>query len=178
MLRTSQIGEAQCEVKNMEKAKAMQMLDIDGLQRVFEEMHKYIAEKVTKNRARQIKHHNKKTNLIVPDFGLWDFVLVRRAQNKRHKQSVRWIGPRRAVNVVGELVYDVENVITNKVEGVHASRLLTYRADFDGKSCFPRSSETYRTQRDEVRARGLVCWYRRQQKGWVFSAGDVAGLTG
>ena len=68
MLRTSQIGEAQCEVKNMEKAKAMQMLDIDALLRVFAEMHKYVSEKVKKNLARQIKHHNKKTNLIVPDF--------------------------------------------------------------------------------------------------------------
>ena len=137
MLRTSQIGEAQCEVKNMEKAKAMQMLDIDGLRRVFAEMHKYVAEKFTKNRARQIKHHNKKTNLIVPDFGLGDFVLVRRAQNKGHKQSFRWVGPRRVVKVVVELVCDVEDVITNEVERVHASRLLTYRADFDGKVVSP-----------------------------------------
>ena len=137
MLQTSQIGEAQCEVKNIEKPKAMQMLDIDGLQRVFEEMHKYVAEKVTKNRARQIKHYNKKTNLIVPEFGLGDFVLVRRAQNKGHKQSFRWVGPWRVVNVIGELVYDVENVITNEMERVHASRLLTYRADFDGKVVSP-----------------------------------------
>ena len=115
----------------------MQMLDIDGLQRVFAEMHKYVAEKVTKNHARQIKHQNKKTNLIVPDFGLGDFVRVRRAQNKGHKQSFRWVGPRRVVKVVGDLVYDVENVITNEVERVHASRLLTYRADFDGNVVSP-----------------------------------------
>ena len=82
MIQTSPIGEAQCEVKNMEKAKAMQMLGIDGLQRVFEEMHKYVAEMVRKNRARQVEHHKKKTDLIVPDFGLGDFVLVRRAQKK------------------------------------------------------------------------------------------------
>ena len=94
MLRTSQIGDAQCEVKNMEKAKAMEMLEIDGLQTLFAEMHKDVAKKVTKNRARQIKHHDKKMNLIVPEFGLGDFVLVRRAQNKGQNESFQRVRTR------------------------------------------------------------------------------------
>ena len=35
------------------------------------------------------------------------------------------------------MVYDAEKVITNEVERVHASRLLTYPADFDGKVVSP-----------------------------------------
>ena len=64
-------------------------------------------------------------------------MLVRQAQSKGHKQSFRWMGPRRVVQVVGELVYDVENVITNAVERVHPSRLLKYCTDFDRKFVSP-----------------------------------------
>ena len=100
-------------------------------------MHKDVTEKVTKNRARQIKHHNKKTNLIVPDFRNGDFMLVRWVQRKGHEQSFRCVGLRGVVQIVRVQIYDVENVITNAGERVHASRLLTYRAEFDGKVVSP-----------------------------------------
>lgn len=133
MLQTSQIGEAKHEVKNMKKVRAVQILDIDVMRSLFDAMHNDVSQKKTKNRERQITYHNKKTNLIVPSFRIGDFVLVPRAQNKGHKQSFRWKGPRRIVAIVGELVYDVENIITNGIERVHATRLLQYRADMDGK---------------------------------------------
>ena len=66
----------------MKTAKVLQILDNDGLQTVFAEMHKDVAKKVTKNAVRQIRNRKKKTNPTLSEFGLGDFVLVRRAQKK------------------------------------------------------------------------------------------------
>ena len=109
--------------------RAIQVLEIERLQNVFDQMHKVVAGKVSKNRTRQIQQHNKRTNLVAPNFSVGDFVLVRRAQDKGHKQTFRWLGPRRVVNIVGELVYDIEKIVTGDVERVHAARLITYRAN-------------------------------------------------
>ena len=115
--------------KTLTMLRAIQVLEIERLQNVFDQMHKVVAGKVSKNRTRQIQQHNKITNLVAPNFSVRDFVLVRRAQDKGHKQTFRWLGPRRVVKIVGELVYDIENIVTGDVERVHAARLITYRAN-------------------------------------------------
>ena len=135
MLHTDQIG-AGVEIATISlgKARALQVLDIELLQGAFDIMHNDVAEKVSSNRARQIKHHNKKTNLIQTNYSIGDFVLVRRAQNKGYKQAFHCVGPRRITAIVGDMVYDVENVLTHVVERVHAARPLLYRADSDVNS--------------------------------------------
>lgn len=70
-----------------------------------------------------------------------DFVLIRRAQDKGHKQSFRRIGPPRVVKVVGELVSDVEIILLKKIERVHAARIILYRSDMDGKEVPPELLE-------------------------------------
>ena len=44
-----------------------------------------------------------------------------------------WRGPRRICDVRSDWVYEVQNLITDKKEVVHARRLLLYRGDMDGK---------------------------------------------
>lgn len=95
-------------------------------------MHKSTNEKVSKGRERKIKEHNKKMNIISQRFSLDDFLLIREAQNKGNKLSHRWIGPRRITKIQGELVYEVENMVTGKFESVHSSRIRLYRSSAEG----------------------------------------------
>ena len=123
---------------SLERTRAIQLMKIESLQISFDNMHTEVNEKVTANRKKQIAHHNRKTNIITPDFSVGDFVLIRCAQDKGHKQSFRWIGPRQIVSVVGDVVYDVKNLVDGKVERVHAARLMKCRP---GMECISVSRE-------------------------------------
>jgi len=128
------IGTKRFKEKSLTKARLMQVLEINVLQEAFDKMHKTTAEKVKKNRERKIQDHNKKTNIVSHRFNIGDFVLIRRPQDKGHKLSCRWIGPRRITKVLGDLVYETENMVTGKHETVHAARIISYRASAEGWS--------------------------------------------
>ena len=66
------------------------------------------------------------------NFEVGDFVLVRKAQNKGHKLSFRWRGPRRITRVIADTVYEVTSLFDEHSEVVHAARLIKYRSDLDG----------------------------------------------
>jgi len=127
------IGTKRFKEKSLTKARLMQVLEINVLQEAFDKMHKTTAEKVKKNRERKIQDHNKKTNIVSHRFNIGDFVLIRRPQDKGHKLSCRWIGPRRITKVLGDLVYETENMVTGKHETVHAARIISYRASAEGQ---------------------------------------------
>lgn len=78
----------------LETIRVRQMVRIGSLQASIENMHKDVHEKVTRNRLRHIERHNADTRVNSSTFDVGDFVLVRRAQNKGHKLSFRWKGPR------------------------------------------------------------------------------------
>lgn len=94
-------------------------------------MHLIICIRKQPRRSREIAS-NKKTNIIAHKFNIGDFVVVRRAQDKGHKLSYRWTGPRRITKIIGELVYETENMVNGKLETVHAARILPYRSNIDG----------------------------------------------
>jgi len=125
------------ECYSLERVRAEQVARIDKLQTSLLEMHKDVAHHVGKNRQRQLRSHNKKTNVVQPNFHVGDFVLVRRAQDRGHKLNFRWIGPRRITNVVSELVYDVTKLDGSGTERVHAARLKTYRARAENEYVSP-----------------------------------------
>ena len=107
--------------------KALQLLQVEELQKAFYYMHKEVYERVTKNRLKEISWHNSKTNVISPKFEVGDFVLVRRGAKSGHKLTFRWVGPRRIVEAINSVVFKVKNLTGDKIEQVHASRLLPYR---------------------------------------------------
>ncbi len=77
--------------------------------------------------------HNRKANIVSPNFTNRDFVLVRRAIDKGHKLSSRWLGPRKIARVINNLVYEVSKLEGSNPEHVHASRLLLYREGLAGE---------------------------------------------
>lgn len=99
----------------------------------MKKIHNDAAERVAKNRVKQIAQDNKKTNVVTLNFEVWDFILVDRAQHNGHKQSFRWVGARRIVDVVGECALYVEQMLKKIEERIHAARLILFRADKDGK---------------------------------------------
>jgi len=119
--------------KNITEARAIQLLSIINLQESLDNIHRKVGERLTKNRKRDIKHHNQKTNIIYPNFNIGDLVLIRCASEKGHKLKFKWKGPRRVMGSIHEMVYLIQDLITQKQEQVHATRMVIYRADWVGK---------------------------------------------
>lgn len=113
---------------SLDRVRALQVMNIELLQIGFDAMHNNVRDKVAKNRR------NKKTNLVPPNFSWGDFVLVRSSQDKGHKLSFRWLGPKKITGVVSGMVYDVTSLMTNKTDRVHAARMMLYRAQVDGST--------------------------------------------
>lgn len=130
-------GNDDTRIFSVGRARTMQVIEIERLQSALDNMHKDVAQRVARNRKKHIDEHNRKTNLILPDFKLGDFVLVRKAGKVGHKMSFRWVGPRRVVRALGELVYEVEDLLKGERTTVHAARLLPYRAALRGEEVSP-----------------------------------------
>lgn len=124
---TRSAGEPQ-KMRTIERVRATQVMQIDELQEKMDDMHKSVSESVSKLRARQIRAHNQKTNVITPNFTPGDVVLVRSPQGKGLKLRFRWIGPRRVVGPVSDLVYDVSKLDCTAIERIHSARMRLYRA--------------------------------------------------
>ena len=117
----------------IDQIRAQQILKIDEMQVSLDNMHKDVGKRVANARKKQIAHHNKKTNIISHQFNIGDFVLIRTAQDRSHKLSFRWRGPQRISRIIGDAVYEVENLFNGEVDTVHASRIILYRDDLNGK---------------------------------------------
>ncbi len=127
--------EPKTQAKSLTVVRAEQLVCINDLQCTFDDMHKEVHRRVSENLQKKIAYHNKQTNLVVPNFCVGDFVLVRRAQDtKGHKFQFRWLGPLRITRVIGDTVYDVSGLLDEKLEVVHAARLQLYRSHLDGTS--------------------------------------------
>ncbi len=94
-----------------------------------------------KNRARVIALHNKKTNLVTPNFTVGDFVVVRRAQDRGHKLRFKWTEPRRITGVLSDLVYEISGLVEDKIEIFHASRILLYKPALDNATVSERTMQ-------------------------------------
>lgn len=81
-------------LKSFVEAQAMRLSNISDLQYSFEEMHREVAAKCNKDRQRQIDADNRATQVVNPNFEVWDLVLVRRATDAGHKLKFRWTGHR------------------------------------------------------------------------------------
>lgn len=93
---------------------AHSILKIAQLQKAFENMHKSVTGLVSKSKARNIRFHNKKTNIQEVNYEVGGYVLVRRSKNDGHKISFIWSGPKRITHAKSSLVYEVENIVDGK----------------------------------------------------------------
>ena len=119
--------------KTIDRARALQLIRIEELQKTLDEVHKDVQHAVSLRRERAIAAHNKATNIISPFFTVGDFVLVRRAVDRGHKLQFRRSGPSRVTSVHGDLVYGVTSLRGGKIERGHCARLLKYRDSLLGK---------------------------------------------
>lgn len=61
-------------------------------------------------------------------------MLVLRAHNNGNEQSFTWIEPRLITKVVCELVYELQELVNDRMEQVPAVRLRLYSAEMNGKN--------------------------------------------
>eukprot|EP00171_Calliarthron_tuberculosum_P004595 IDg4595t1 len=131
LLRALPLGEFN-HCPTLDEVRARQVMRIDAVQDALDDMHRDVLGRVDARRKRSITDHNRRTGVQPVNFGRGDFVLVRRAVDRGHKLSYRWTGPRRVLTEVSPLVFEVEDLLTKRVERAHARRLMLYRADMDG----------------------------------------------
>lgn len=77
------------------------------------------------HRKRNENYIKGKYDPVMPHIEVGDFVMVSVAHDVE-KLSSRWHGPYRITDIQTEYVYEVENIVTNKKEDVHLSRLLKW----------------------------------------------------
>ena len=116
-----------------DELRVKQLVSIGQTQQVLNNIHCEVAGLTSSSRRRLIEQHNRKTNVQPVNYTIGDFVLVRRSNTGRHKLAFVWQGPQRVTAAKSELVYEVESLVSGKVEIVHARRLRLYRAGMDGK---------------------------------------------
>jgi hypothetical protein len=90
------------------------------------ELHKNVARIAARLRDRKRERINKDRKKNYPNFIRGDFVLVGILNKSKQKLKARWTGPRRITEVLNDWVYEVEDLITQKKEKVHAERLKFY----------------------------------------------------
>jgi hypothetical protein len=66
-----------------------------------------------------------RSRLQAPDFEIGDYVL-QLSRDRRHKLQMKWLGPRRVVDTVNDLVYVIEDLLTSERSVAHATRLKFY----------------------------------------------------
>ena len=87
-------------------------------------MHKEVLEKTSKKREAAIRSHNRKTNVKEVNFTVGDYVLkgILRRQ-KGSKLALKWNGAYRVNESRQHNIFSIEDLLTGKVEEVHARRL-------------------------------------------------------
>jgi len=140
----TEIGDSK-ESVTIEKARAIQVTNIERVHIALDEMHKDVSKRTSRNRQKHIDAHNQKTGIISPNFNVGDFVIVRTSVDKGHKLNYKWVGPRRITAVLNELVYEVTKLDGTKPLNIHCSRLLIYRENMTNEI-----SEKLRIQADHL----------------------------
>lgn len=82
---------------SIERAHMEQLVNIEELQVALDNMHRDVEKRVFYNRKKHTKEHNRRTNIVLLDFKLGDFVMVRTIGKAGHKMRFRCTGPRRVV---------------------------------------------------------------------------------
>ena len=109
-----------------------------------------------------VQRHNRRSNVQAANFAVGYFVLVRSLCKGGHKLRFKWQlakdleGPRRITRVVADLVYEIQNFFSERLETIHAQRLLLWRADMDRKEISPellKAAEHFESlyQNDDIR---------------------------
>ena len=91
--------------KTIDRARALQLIRIEALQKTLDEIHKDVQNDVSLRRERAIDAQNNTTNIVSPSVTVGDFVLVFRAVDRGNKLQFRWFGPCRVKSVHSDLVY-------------------------------------------------------------------------
>ena len=114
------------EVLTLKDISAAVELEFQKLQLRRNELHSATAQIASNLRKQARDHHNNKVHIKTPNFTIGDFVLVGALQKSRQKLKVKWMGLRRITKALSGWVFEVENLITKKLEKVHVSRLKFY----------------------------------------------------
>jgi RNase H-like domain found in reverse transcriptase/Reverse transcriptase (RNA-dependent DNA polymerase)/Integrase core domain/Integrase zinc binding domain/Chromo (CHRromatin Organisation MOdifier) domain len=118
-------GEA--ATRSLSDIQLQQALSIEHLRAAVDGIHKEATDASSVRRAAARKRRTEHSGVQPPNFEVGDFVLVsKRTFHTNEKLTLRWRGPRRVVGTLSDYVFEVQDLETEQVASVHASRLRYY----------------------------------------------------
>ena len=114
------------DVSSVDKARILQALRIEELQKYLDDMHKSVNNALSESRKKAIERHNAKTGVRPCNPIVGDYVVVARTKGPRTKMSANWVGPRRVIQILSDFIVRVEHLLTKDTEDIHVSRIRHY----------------------------------------------------
>jgi hypothetical protein len=100
---------------------------LSGFMKQLQDLHRPIEEFKNVIRKDRRKKINDRKGASAIQFQVGDFVLVALVKKRLHsKLHMTWTGPFQIVRIINEFVYEVESIVGNQIQEVHAVRLRFY----------------------------------------------------
>ena len=122
VLASSSSGEWKCDVLDDAQIKRA----LQSVLEVQERFHVQVQERVAAERARH--RAGSSSGMQLPNFEVGDYVLYARVRRPgvTPKLMATWTGPWRVVGANHEHVFDIQNIVTGRVQTAHVARLRFY----------------------------------------------------
>lgn len=111
---------------SVDKARAMQALELEPLLEALDDMHKNVNAVLSESRKKAVERHNRKTHIRACNPSVGDYVVVSRDCGPRTKMFANWVGPRRIVRILSYFTFKVEHLLTEETSDVHVTRIRPY----------------------------------------------------
>lgn len=119
------------------------------LRRALVQMHMDIETRKQHERTQAPAKHSAKTNLLLINIKIGDYVIVRTNKKRLQRLQLLWRGPFRMTQARSHLLLEEENINDGSISGAHTQRLLPYPATRRGEQAsteLKRQSEQHVTQ--------------------------------
>ena len=114
-------------VKSIDEVRARRLINVQGIVKALDSIHRDISKRRNKKREAAIRRHNERTFVQPVNFEIGDFVLVAKKDvHEGSKLQVTWKGPWRIIRAVSDMVFECEDLISGKYSLFHANRLKPY----------------------------------------------------
>lgn len=101
-------------VRAIAEARTAEIININRLHETLEILQNEVEGKSMEDRTRAMKRHNAKSNLILLNITMGDYVMIRTHVHRDYKRQYKWCGPMLVKQAKSSLVFIVEDLFNAK----------------------------------------------------------------
>jgi hypothetical protein len=115
------------ENQSLSFTRAQRLAESTKLSQQFEQLHKEVTDKVSRQRRKHMEAHNANTHLVQPNFCVGDYVLRAEPKRVQHKLTLIWNGPYQVDKVFDNHTLRVNSLINGAQFVTHVTRTRLYQ---------------------------------------------------